>query len=161
MRENSASPPRRWGLAGLVAAALVTLGHYDGQVRAWLTGLFTDSTAPVPRVAVGGATLTTRNVPAMLTYGLLYVALSVLLLHLLLGDRRRTRTVLLTYGATFALIGALLAAGRVLGLAATLTPPARELIDGVLSPLPILLLLAAFRLAPDAPAPMADAQSER
>lgn len=157
----------RWALLIVLASALLLLGHYDELVRSLLTRLFTGSApvaAPSPATAVaGGATFTTRNVPAMLAYGLLYVGLSIGVLHLALNDWRKTRLVVVAYGGTMALIGVLLVAGRVLGLASTLTPVARELIGGgpvdsggLLSPLPILLLLAIFRLAPGAELPPAE-----
>ncbi len=165
MRNPTPSSLGRWlPLIGL-ASALLLLGHYDEAVRSLLTRLFTSATAPAnPPLVAGGATFTTRNVPAMLVYGLLYVGLSIGVLHLALADRRKTRLVLLAYGGTFALIAALLVAGRVLGLAASLTPIARELIGGgpvdsggVLSPLPVLLLLAIFRLAPTSEPPPVEA----
>ena len=153
--KDLARPLSGWLALGVVAAALLALGIYDEPLRHWLTGLFTTGGGGTPPpVAAGGATLTTRNVPAMLVYGLLYVGLSIAFLHLFLADIRKTRIVVLAYVATFGLIGGLLVAGRVLGLGATLTPMARELIDGggigggILSPLPILLLIAVFRLAP-------------
>lgn len=155
MGKGVARPPGGWIALAVVGAALLTLGIYDVPLRQWLTEQFTaGAVGTPPPVAAGGATLTTRNVPAMVVYGLLYVGLSIAFLHLFLADARKTRIVLLAYAATFALIGGLLVAGRVLGLGATLTPMARELIDGggigggILSPLPILLLIAAFRLAP-------------
>ncbi len=155
MRKDLARPLSGWLALGVVAVALLALGIYDEPLRHWLTGLFTTGGGGTPPpVAAGGATLTTRNVPAMLVYGLLYVGLSIAFLHLFLADIRKTRIVVLAYVATFVLIGGLLVAGRVLGLGATLTPMARELIDGggigggILSPLPILLLIAVFRLAP-------------
>lgn len=162
MRSRNLSRNERWALLIGLASALLLLGHYDEAVRSLLTRWFTGgSAAGVPTVAAGGATFTTRNVPAMLVYGLLYIGLSIGVLHLALADWRKTRLVLLAYAGTGALVGVLLVAGRVLGAAATLTPIARELIGGgpidsggLLSPLPVLLLLAIFRLAPGAtPAP--------
>lgn len=161
----AASPdtlPRRsaakWALLVGLVGALLWLGHYSPIVQGVLARTFTSGVRPVVRQVAGGATLTTRSLPAMLTYGLLYVGLSVLTLHVALADRRRTRMVLLAYGGAFALIGGLLVVGQLTGLAATLTPLARTLIDGgaggdgggggLLSPLPVLLLLAFFRLAP-------------
>ena len=152
------SPRRRsaaeWALLGGLVAALLWLGHAGPHMNGLLAPLFA-KTIPTVQLQAGGATLTTRSLPAMLTYGLLYVGLSILTLHVALADRRRTRIVLLAYGAAFALIGGLLVVGRLTGLAATLTPLARALIDGglgggggLLSPLPVLLLVAFFRLAP-------------
>jgi hypothetical protein len=149
-------PLSQWVLIGVVGAALIVLGFYDVLVRQWLADLFTDNAAAVPPPVRSSGGLTTRNVPAMVVYGLSYIGLSIAFLHLFLANLSRTRIVLLTYGAALGLIGALLVAGRVLGLGDVLTPIARELIDGggsgggILSPLPILLLLAVFRLAPRA-----------
>ncbi len=152
-------PIGRWIGVGMLAAALLLLGHYDHQVQDFLTHLFTPATpADAPLVKAGGSTLTTRNIPAMVVYGLLYVGLSILTLHFALADRRKTRFVLLAYGAVFVLIGSLLVLGRLLGMGATFTPLARDLIDGggvgggLLSPLPVLLGLAISRLAPQTPA---------
>ncbi|MBC7447316.1 MAG: hypothetical protein H7330_04600, partial [Hymenobacteraceae bacterium] len=138
-----------------LGGALLLFGHNDHQVQAFFTDLFTSAKpANAPAVVAGGSTLTTRNVPAMIVYGLLYVGLSVLTLHFALADRRKTRIVLLAYGAVFVLIGGLLVLGKVLGMGATFTPFARDLIDGggvgggILSPLPVLLGIAIARLAP-------------
>ncbi len=156
----------RWAALIGAVGALLLLGHYDGDVREILSGWFAGSVPPTAPVAAGGATFTTRSLPAMLLYGVLYVGLSILILHIALADRRKSRWVLLTYAAVMGLVGALLVAGRVLGMAATLTPIARDLIGGgpvdttgLLSPLPVLLLFAAFRLAP-AEAPPAPASTE-
>ena len=63
------------------------------------------------------------------------------------GFRRQTLIVGLVYGGVLGAVGGLLVLGKLLG-SPSLALPARELIDNVLSPLPVLLLLAALRLAP-------------
>ncbi len=146
----------QWVLLGLVGLALLLLGLFDERVRGLLTELFTAAPVATPTgvnpaaatAPVGGAVLTTRNIPAMIVFGLSYVGLSILTLHLALANRRQTWLVCLVYAGVFGLISVLLVLGRVLGQPATFTPPARELIDTILSPLPVLLLLAALRLAP-------------
>jgi hypothetical protein len=146
----SARPLRQWLLLGFVGVALLLLGLFDEPVRDLLTDLFTThqpaTAAPVAEAPAGPA-LTTRNLPAMVVFGLSYIGLSILTLHLALANRRQTLIVGLVYGGVLGAVGGLLVLGKLLG-SPSLALPARELIDNVLSPLPVLLLLAALRLAP-------------
>jgi len=141
----------RWGLLAAAAVALLLLGLYDEQARALLTQVaerVTGGGGGGLRPAGEGAPLTTRNVPAMVAFGLLYVGLSVLVLHMALANRRQTWLVMLSYGGALGVVAALLIVGKLLGMGATFTPLAREVIDFILSPLPVVLLLAVFWLAP-------------
>lgn len=142
------SSPLRWLLLALVAVLLLLLTIYDERARGLLTQAAEHTLGGQPAGAATGPALTKRNLPAMVSFGLLYVGLTIALLHLALHNPRQTRWVLLAYAGAFATIAVLLVLGKVLGLTGTLTPLARELIDGLLSPLPFLLLLAVFRLAP-------------
>lgn len=140
--------PVRWLLLVLVAIALLLLTIYDERARGLLTQVAEQTLGGQPTGTAAGPALTKRNLPAMVSFGLLYVGLTIGLLHLALNNSRQTRWILIAYAGAFATVAVLLVVGRLLGLGAIFTPLARELIDGILSPLPFLLLLAVFRLAP-------------
>ncbi len=137
----------------VLVAAFLAVGIFREDLLDGLQHLLAPS-APDPRRdlaslrSTGGGVFTTRPVVPMAAYGLLYVAVSLALLHVLLGARwTRTRLMVALYGGALVLAGLLLALGRLTGLATQLTPPARALIDLVTSPTPVLLALAVFWLA--------------
>ena len=140
--------PARRALAGLLAAALFWLGAeseviFDFLTRAWR--------AVFGALGWGGALAhwqqgtshltTTRSLPAVVSYSLLYVAVSVLLLHVLLRDARRTRWVAQAYLGLLGLSALLLLAGRVGGNLPWALRLSRRIIDFLVSPLPVMLLL--------------------
>jgi hypothetical protein len=88
--------------------------------------------------------LTHRSLPAMLTYGLLYCGLCLALLGLLLGTCRRLGPALATYGLGFAGCALLIALGK-LGQQQWAYQLARRLIDGIVSPLPVVVLVPLLR----------------
>ena len=138
----------RWLLAGLLAGALFVLGMESEAVFAALTrgwqavfGLLGQSDA-LARLQQGTSHLvTTRSLPAMATYGLLYVAGCLLLLHVLLRDGRRTRWAAQVYLGLLALCVLLLLLGRLGGNIAWAYKLGRRIIDFVISPLPVMILL--------------------
>jgi hypothetical protein len=77
----------------------------------------------------------------MATYGLLYVAGCLLLLHVLLRDARRTRWATQVYLGLLALCVLLLAVGWLGGNIAWAYKLGRRIIDFVISPLPVMILL--------------------
>jgi len=85
--------------------------------------------------------VTTRSLPAVATYSLLYVAGCLLLLRVLLRDGRRTRWAAQVYLGLFGLCGLLLLVGRLGGNIAGAYKLGRRVIDFVVSPLPVMILL--------------------
>lgn len=140
--------PSRWLLAGLLAAALFLLGIKSEAVFAAFTqgwqavfGLLGQGNA-LARMQQGTSHLvTTRSLPAMATYGLLYVAGCLLLLHVLLRDSRRTRWAAQVYLGLLGLYVLLLLLGRLGGNIAWAYKLGRRVIDFVISPLPVMILL--------------------
>lgn len=140
--------PGRWGLAGLLAGALFLAGMESEAIFAALTrgwqavfGLLGQGGA-LARLQQGTSHLvTTRSLPAMATYGLLYVAGCLLLLHVLLRDGRRTRWAAQVYLGLLGLCVLLLVGGRLGGNSAWAYKLGRRIIDFVISPLPVMILL--------------------
>lgn len=140
--------PGRWLLAGLLASALFVAGMESEVVFAALTrgwqALFEllGQGDTLGRLQQGTSHLvTTRSLPAMATYGLLYVAGCVLLLHVLLRDGRRTRWAAQVYLGLLGLCVLLLLGGRLGGNIAWAYKLGRRIIDFVISPLPVMILL--------------------
>lgn len=139
--------PARWLLAGALALALFLLGMQSDAVfvaltRAWqalfdLAGLG----ALAARWQQGTSGLvTTRSLPAMGTYSLLFVGNCLLLLHVLLRDNRRTRWAAQVYLGLLGLYVLLLVVGR-LGNVPLAYRLGRRIIDFTISPLPVMILL--------------------
>ena len=140
--------PARWLLAGLLALALFIVGMQSDAVfaaltRAWqalfdLVGLG----AAAGRLQQGTSGLvTTRSLPAMGTYGLLYVGGCLLLLHVLLRDGRRTRWAAQVYLGLLGLYVLLLVVGHLGGNVPLAYKLGRRIIDFTISPLPVMILL--------------------
>jgi hypothetical protein len=140
--------PARWLLAALLALALFLVGMQSDAVfaaltRAWqalfeLLGLG----AAAARFQQGTSGLvTTRSLPAMGTYSLLYVGGCLLLLHVLLRAGRRTRWAAQVYLGLLGLYVLLLVVGRLGGNVPLAYKLARRIIDFTISPLPVMILL--------------------
>lgn len=140
--------PSRWLLAGLLAGALFLMGMESEVVFAALTrgwqaafGLLGQGGALAQLQQGTSHLVTTRSLPAMATYGLLYVAGCLLLLHVLLRDGRRTRWAAQVYVGLLGLCVLLLVVGRLGGNIAWAYKLGRRVIDFVISPLPVMILL--------------------
>lgn len=140
--------PGRWLLAGLLAAALFLVGTESEAVFAALTrgwqavfGLLGQGGALAQMQQGTSHLVTTRSLPAMATYGLLYVAGCLLLLHVLLRDGRRTRWAAQVYLGLLGLCVLLLLIGRLGGNITWAYKLGRRIIDFVISPLPVMILL--------------------
>jgi hypothetical protein len=140
--------PGRWLVAGGLALALFIVGMQSDAVfaaltRAWqalfdLVGLG----AVAARLQQGTSGLvTTRSLPAMGTYSLLYVGGCLLLLHVLLRDGRRTRWAAQVYLGLLGLYVLLLVVGRLGGNVPLAYKLGRRIIDFTISPLPVMILL--------------------
>lgn len=140
--------PTRWALAAALALVLFVVGMESDTIfasltRSWqvvfnLVGLGT----LLARLQQGTSHLvTTRSLPAMGTYSLLYVGGCLLLLHVLLRDGRRTRWAAQLYLGLLALYVLLMVGGRLGGNAEWAFKLSRRIIDFIVSPLPVMLLL--------------------
>ncbi|HEX8428444.1 MAG TPA: hypothetical protein VF639_19265 [Hymenobacter sp.] len=90
--------------------------------------------------------VTRRSLPTMLTYGVLYTSVCLLLLRLLLPrGGRRMRRALLLYAAVFGACTLLLIGGKLAGDALWAYRLGRRLIDFVVSPLPVAVLVPLLR----------------
>lgn len=140
--------PARWLLAGGLALALFIIGMQSDAVFAALTrgwqSLFdlVGLGAAAARLQQGTSGLvTTRSLPAMGTYSLLYVGGCLLLLHVLLRDGRRTRWAAQVYLGLLGLYVLLLVIGRLGGNVPLAYKLGRRIIDFTISPLPVMILL--------------------
>ncbi|GAB2964078.1 hypothetical protein GCM10027048_36750 [Hymenobacter coalescens] len=141
----------RLALAALLAGLLFWVGTYDEPVFAWLTdfwhqalrALGLDSWAERIQRGTSGQ-ITRRSVPAMLTYGLGYTSVCLLILGLLV-PRRALLTAFWIYGGIFALSALLLLGGKAAGDVAWAYKLGRQLIDFIVSPLPVAALVPLLR----------------
>jgi len=129
-------------IAGLVAV-LFLLGVNSGPVYQALTEAWA---AVLPAslaesLRQGTSTLVTKkSLPAMLTYGIFYTSLCLLLIGLLLGTWRRLGLALTAYWLVFGACALLLVLGKI-GHLDWAYQLARRLIDMVVSPLPVIILV--------------------
>jgi len=84
--------------------------------------------------------VTTRSLPAMLTYGLLYTGVCWLIMALLLNSAYQFKLVARAYLAVFFACVLLLSIGKLGGDITWAYQLGRRLIDAVVSPLPIMVL---------------------
>ena len=140
--------PARWVLAGALALVIFLVGLESEVLFAWLTrgwqALF-DVVGLGPTLARWQQNtshlVTTRSLPAMGTYSLLYVGGCLLLLHVLLRDARRTRWAAQVYLGLLGLYVVLMVGGRLGGNGEWAFKLSRRIIDFIVSPLPFMLLL--------------------
>lgn len=140
--------PGRWALVALLGLALFLVGMQSEAVFGVLTRAWQ---AVFGMLGLGGALtqaqqgtshlVTTRSLPAVATYSLLYVGGCLLLLHLLLRDSRRTRWAAQVYLGLLVLCVLLLALGRLGGNLPWAYKLGRRIIDFTISPLPVMILL--------------------
>lgn len=140
--------PARWLLAAGLALALFMVGMQSDAVFAALTRAWQASFdlvglgATAARLQQGTSGLvTTRSLPAMGTYSLLYVGGCLLLLHVLLRNGRRTRWAAQVYLGLLGLYVLLLVVGRLGGNVPLAYKLGRRIIDFTISPLPVMILL--------------------
>ncbi len=140
--------PIRWVLAVLLAAVLFLTGMEVETIFAALTQFWQVVFRGVRLAGIlahwqqGTSQLvTTRSLPAVGSYSLLYAAVSVLLLHVLLRSAARTRWVVQVYLGLFGLYALLMLIGKLGGNLGWAYRVARHVIDFLISPLPVMLLL--------------------
>jgi hypothetical protein len=140
--------PARWLLAGCLVLVLFIAGVESETIfavltRAWQAVFETLGLGSVSaRWQHSASTLVAkRSLPATATYNLAYVGLSLLLLHVLLRDGRRTRWAAQIYAVGLGLYIILVVADRLGGSQAWALNASRRIINFVVSPLPIMMLL--------------------
>ncbi|MCB2376366.1 hypothetical protein LGH70_02150 [Hymenobacter sp. BT635] len=89
--------------------------------------------------------VTTRSLPAVVSYALLYTGACLVLLSAVLFDAARMRVVLGLYAAIFGACALLLLGGKLLGDASWAYQLGRRLIDFIVSPLPVIILIPLLR----------------
>lgn len=135
-------PLRYAAIVGLVVV-LFLLGMNSGPVYQFLTDVWAAvlPTALADSLRQGTSTLVTKkSLPAMLTYGIFYTSLCLLLIGLLLGTWRRLGLALTAYWLIFGACALLLLLGKI-GHLDWAYQLARRLIDLVVSPLPVIILV--------------------
>ncbi|GAB3638695.1 hypothetical protein GCM10027422_42850 [Hymenobacter arcticus] len=140
--------PARWTLAAGLASLLFIVGMESDAVFAALTrgwqalAELVGVSDTLARWQQGTSHLvTTRSLPAMGTYSLLYVGGCLLLLHVLLRNAQRTRWAAQLYLGLLALYVLLMVGGRLGGNAEWALKLSRRIIDFIVSPLPVMMLV--------------------
>lgn len=136
---NRLGPWRLLAALGL-GLGLFALGQFDETVFAALTRgwqAVLGSLGPTAQPLVQPSGLSTHGVVVGLTYRLLYVLVSIMLLHVLLRGRH-TRALVLGYAGAFVLSLALLLFGQRTGWVGA-TVQGHRLLDVLSSPLALLL----------------------
>lgn len=145
-------------MAGLLALLVVVGIHdevvFDFLTKGWqwlLAGLGLGSWATAWQQGVSGD-VTRRFLPAVATYALLYLGICLLLLRLLLPDRRQWRFALGLYVGIVVVYVGLVGLGKLAGLPWAYRI-SRHLIDFVVSPLPVAALYVLLRVSRNSPSP--------
>ena len=158
-----ASLPRRgvghWLLVGLLLFALLLIGTYSDAVLAtiatmWQKGLAAaglDRVAAAMQQGINGG-ITKRPLPAVATYAVLYLSICLLLLHLLLPPAQWRLAWQLYAGALLVYV-AITLVGKMAGDVQWAYRLSRQILDFIISPLPVAGLYVLFRagLGPQAP----------
>lgn len=134
----------------LLAATLSNEVVYDVFGRFWqqvfdLLGIGQQASAlPTTRNSVGAVLNQPRNLPAVASYGVLYVAFCLGLLFLMLPHARQRRLVLGFYAIAGTAFVLLLGLSRV-GNMAVLSILASQLLHFIVSPVPVIMLVPLLR----------------
>ena len=144
--------PGRWVLVGGLLAILFLIGVYDEATHAFLTALWQHLLAAIGlrryvetmQQGVSGG-ITKRLLPAVATYAALYLSICLLLLRLLLPTVAQWYLVLRLYGITLAIYIAIVLAAKLAGDVTWAYQLSRQILDFVMSPLPVAGLYVLFR----------------
>lgn len=139
--------PRRvgwWLLVGSLVLVLFLLGFDDEPVFHFLTGLWLKGLsalglrqqAEALQQGISGG-ITKRLLPAVATYAALYLSLCLLLLRLLLPTPAQWHLALRLYAGTLAVYVVVTLLGRLMGNAPWIYRLSRQILDFVISPLPV------------------------
>jgi hypothetical protein len=151
---SQAAPRRRasrWVLLGLLVVALLLVGVYDERIITFFTVLWQKllAVAGLRRQAeamqqgINGG-ITKRLLPAVATYAALYLGVCVLLLRLLLPAPQWLLALRL-YGVVLVVYVAIVLIGKLAGDAVWAYRLSRQILDFVVSPLPVAGLYVLFR----------------
>jgi hypothetical protein len=150
-RSSSFTGSRRWLLVGVLLLALLCIGVYSDTVLAFITTLWQKGLAAVglsERAAAmqqgisGG--ITKRPFPAVATYAILYLGICLLLLWLLLHSAQWQLAWRLYVGALLVYV-AITLASKLAGDVPLAYRLSRQLLDFIISPLPVAGLYVLFR----------------
>ena len=150
--ETRLGGPGRWVLVGGLLAALFLIGVYDEATHAFLTMLWQHLLAAIGlrryvetvQQGVSGG-ITKRLLPAVATYAALYLSICLLLLRLLLPTIAQWYLALRLYGITLAVYVAIVLAAKLAGDVTWAYQLSRQILDFVVSPLPVAGLYMLFR----------------
>ena len=142
---------RRWALVGALLLALLLLGIFSEQLITWLIsawqhllqGLGMGHYAASLQQAINGG-IAKRPLLAIATYAALYLSTCLLLLHQLLAPAQ-WRLAWRLYAGTLAAYVLIAALGKLAGNAPWAYRLSRQLLDFVVSPLPVAGLYVLFR----------------
>ena len=141
-----------WLLVGTLVVWLLLIGVYDETVLTFFTALWQKALAAlglsqqVEALQQGvDRAITKRLLPAVATYAALYLASCLFLLYLLLPSPAHWRLVLRLYASALAVFVALACLGKVVGDAPWAYRLSRQILDFVVSPLPVAGLYVLFR----------------
>lgn len=143
----------RWLLVSLLVGALFVLGFDDAPVLAFLTGLWLKGLSAVGlreqvqalQQGISGG-ITKRLLPAVATYAALYLSLCLLLLRLLLPTPAQWYLALRLYAGTLTVYVLITLLGRLIGDAPWAYRLSRQILDFVVSPLPVGGLLVLLQV---------------
>lgn len=142
----------RWFLIGFLVIALLLIGVYDEAVHAFLrifwqnllsaVGLRRQAEAMQQGISGG---ITKRLLPAVATYAAVYLGLCLLLLRLLLPTPAQWHLVLRLYAGTLLVYVAIVLLATFGGHAPWAYRLSRQILDFVMSPLPVAGLYVLLR----------------
>lgn len=152
-RNRAVSGPKRWVLGSLLLLALLLVGFYNEAILAFLTGWWLRALAALGlrqqvealQQGISGAVVK-RLLPAVATYAALYLSICLLLLRVLLPGPGQWRLVLKLYAGALAAYMALVLVGKLAGDAPWAYHLSRQILDFVVSPLPVAGLYVLMRV---------------
>jgi hypothetical protein len=142
----------RWVVVALLVVVLLLGGVYDEYVFAFLTLLWQKALAALglsrqAAILQQGINqnVTQRSLPAAASYAVLYVGICLLMLRLVLYNRRQWRLCLWLYAGVAAAYVLLVLVGKLTGDAFWAYKLSRHLIDFLASPIPVAALIVLFK----------------
>lgn len=154
----------RWVIIGLLAAGLLVLGTFDTPILNWLTTAWQHvlsvlgGRGPIEALQQGvNGGITKRFLPAVATFAGLTIGTGLLLLRVLLQPTpTQWRLVLWFYGGGLAIYATIVVLNKVTGNTVWAYRLSRQLLDFIVSPLPVAGLYLLLRPA-DGPQQPAEA----
>ncbi|WP_125921700.1 XrtX-associated membrane protein [Hymenobacter lapidarius] len=141
-----------WLLVGGLVVLLLLIGVYDEPILQFLTSTWQEALAVLGlkdyadslQQGINGG-ITKRLLPAVATYAVLYLSTCFLLLRLLLPDAGQWRLALLFYAGALAMYAAIVVLNKFTGSTEWAYRLSRQLLDFVISPLPVAGLVVLFK----------------